>query len=250
MTNLAGKAALIVGGSRGIGAACARAFAAAGARVAIAARTAAPLESLAKELRDGGAGAIAVPADVRDPQSLQALVDTVLGSFGRLDVAFNNAGAGHQPAAFADLAPETVEDALAVNLRGTLAAMRAEIPAILRSGGGAIVNMSSAVSGVSRMGAYAAAKRGIVAASNVAAIDYAPRNLRINCVSPGPILTERIRALAAEQRRQIEQAVPLGRVGLPEEVAAAVVWLCSDAAAYITGVDLPIDGGRTAMGRA
>jgi len=245
---MAGKVALVLGASRGIGAAAARAFAKAGAKVALAARSPGPLEELARELRESGAEALAIPADAADAASLRALVEQVLGAFGRLDAAFNNAGATHLPAPLADLSVEDIETTISANLRATLLAMKFEIPALLASGGGAIVNMSSAVSGAARMGAYAAAKRGLVAATRAAAVDYAGRNLRINAVSPGPILTDRLRGLPEEQRAQAARAVPMGRIGAPEEVAAAVIWLCSEQASYVTGADLPIDGGRMAMG--
>jgi NAD(P)-dependent dehydrogenase (short-subunit alcohol dehydrogenase family) len=248
---LAGKVALVVGASRGIGAATARAFADAGATVALAARDVEALEGVARAIRDAGGQALAVPTDVGDPAAVARLVATILQAYGRLDVAFNNAaGGGRPPTPLAELPVEDYDSALAITLRGVFLAMKYEIPALLQSGGGAIVNMASTagVSGVKGMAAYVASKHGVIGLTKTAALDYAARNIRVNAVAPGPILTERIKALSAEGRAQIAQAVPLRRLGLPEEVAALVVWLCSDQAAFMTGATLTIDGGRLAGG--
>jgi NAD(P)-dependent dehydrogenase (short-subunit alcohol dehydrogenase family) len=175
-------------------------------------------------------------------------VQAALERFGRLDAAFNNAGAGHRLALLGDLSPETLDEAIAVNLRGTLLALKFELQAMAVAGGGAIVNMASTsgLHGVRGLAAYAAAKHGVIGATRSAALDYAAAGIRVNAVAPGPIATGRIAALSEAQRAPIGAAVPLGRIGLPEEVAAAVVWLCTDAAAYITGAVLPIDGGQLA----
>jgi NAD(P)-dependent dehydrogenase (short-subunit alcohol dehydrogenase family) len=242
--------ALVVGASRGIGAATARALARAGAKVAVAARDARALEAVAAGIRDEGGEAIAVRSDVRDPALVRELVDATVAAFGRLDIAFNNAGSGHPPAPFADLDVADFDEAISVNLRGILIAMKFELTAMLAGGGGAIVNMSSTagLSGVRGMGAYAATKHAIIGATKSAALDYAHRNVRVNAVAPGPIATDRIAALPEERRAPIVRAVPMGRIGLPEEVASTVVWLCSDAAAFVTGAVLAVDGGRLAGG--
>lgn len=140
------------------------------------------------------------------------------------------------------------DEAVGVNLRGTLIAMKHEIAAMLARGKGAIVNMSSTagLQGVRGMSAYSAAKHAVVGATKGAALDYAARGIRINAVAPGPILTDRVAALPPERRETIVRAVPLGRLGEVGEVAAAVVWLCSDAASFVTGAVLPVDGGRLA----
>ncbi len=247
---LPGKIAIVLGASRGIGAAAALALARAGATVVLAARDALALEGVAGSIRAMNAQALVVPTDLREVEQVERLVATTVARFGRLDLAFNNAGSGHRPAPLADLTVQDFDEAISLNLRGTLVAMKFEIAAMLASGGGAIVNMSSTagLSGVRGMSAYSATKHAIIGATRSAALDYAALNLRINAVAPGPIATDRIASLPEERRAPIVRAVPMGRLGLAEEVAAAVVWLCSDAAAFITGAVVPIDGGRLAGG--
>lgn len=247
---LAGKVALITGASRGIGAATARAFAAAGATVVLAARDEEALGALAQEITGAGGQALAVPTDVGDPASVENLVQRTLDAYGRLDAAFNNAAAGHMPAPLADIAVEDYDRAVRVNIRGVFLCMKYEIAAMLTSGGGAIVNMSSTagLSGVRGMGGYVATKHGIIGLTKSAALDYAERNLRVNAVAPGPILTERLMQLSDEARDPVVRAVPMRRIGQPSEVAATVAWLCSDQASFITGATLTIDGGRLSGG--
>ncbi len=244
---LQGKVALVVGASRGIGAAAARALAAGGAKVALGSRDVAALEAVAAELRGGGAEAIAVRADVREEGDLARLVERTVAAFGRLDVAFNNAGAGHRPTPFAEMTTEDLDESLRVNLRGTLLAMKFELAA-MAGHGGAIVNMASTagLQGARGLGAYSAAKHAVIGATKSAALDYAARNVRVNVVAPGPVMNDRIASLPEEHRAPIARAVPLGRIGRPEEIAAAVAWLCSDQASFITGAVLSIDGGRLA----
>jgi NAD(P)-dependent dehydrogenase (short-subunit alcohol dehydrogenase family) len=246
---LEGRVAIITGASRGIGAATSRAFAAAGAAVALAARDEAALASLADQLLAGGGRAIAVPTDVADPASVERLVDRTVGAFGRLDLAFNNAaGGGQRPTPLADLPVDAYDSAIAITLRGVFLSMRYEIPAMLEASGGAIVNMSSTagLEGVGGLAGYVSAKHGVIGLTKTAALDYADRNLRVNALAPGPILTDNLERAGEDAQRLAALAMPMRRIGRPEEVAAAVVWLCSDQAAFITGATLPIDGGKLA----
>lgn len=245
---LSGKVALITGASRGIGAAAARVFAEAGATIVLAARSEQALAALALAIRDAGGRALAVTADVSDPVAAERLVQQTLDTYGRLDAAFNNAADGHMPAPLANLAVDDFDRAIRGGLRGVFLSMKYEITAMLTSGGGSIVNMSSTagVQGVRGMSGYAAAKHGVIGLTQSAALDYATARIRVNAIAPGPILTERLAAITDEQRAQVVGAVPMGRIGLPEEVAALAAWLCSDQAGYITGATLPIDGGRLA----
>jgi NAD(P)-dependent dehydrogenase (short-subunit alcohol dehydrogenase family) len=246
---LEGRVAIITGASRGIGAATSRAFAAAGAAVALAARDEAALASLADQLLAGGGRAIAVPTDVADPASVERLVDRTVGAFGRLDLAFNNAaGGGQGPTPLADLPVDAYDSAIAITLRGVFLSMRYEIPAMLKAGGGAIVNMSSTagLEGVGGLAGYVSAKHGVIGLTKTAALDYADRNLRVNALAPGPILTDNLERAGEDAQRLAALAMPMRRIGRPEEVAAAVVWLCSDQAAFITGATLPIDDGKLA----
>lgn len=247
---LQGKVALVTGASRGIGAATAQAFARAGARVVLAARDEQALTGVAQQIEAAGGEALAVPTDIADPEAVARLLQRTLETFGQLHAAFNNAGATHMPTPLAELSPEAFHNVFKVNALGTFLAMRAEIQAMLTGGGGAIVNMSSTagLNGVPRMAGYAASKHAVIGLTKSAALDYAQHNIRVNAVAPGPIINDRIAGLPAEQRARISEHVPLRRLGTPEEVAATVVWLCSDQAAFITGATIAVDGGRLSGG--
>lgn len=245
---LEGKVAIITGASRGIGAAAARVFADAGAAVVLAARSGAEIEAIANEIAGAGGTAIAVPTDVTDTAAVERLVGRTVDQFGRLDVAFNNAGSGHMPKPLADVSVEEFEFAIKANLFGVFVAMKYEIAAMLAAGGGAIVNMSSTagLQGAPGMGPYAAAKHGVIGLTKTAAIDYGRNNIRVNALAPGPIVNEKMAGLPQAALDGIARHVPLGRLGQPEQVAQAAAWLCSDQAAFVHGAVLSIDGGRLA----
>lgn len=244
-----GKVVVITGASRGIGAASARAFAQAGARVVLAARDEQALEAVARDIRSADGQALVISTDTGDPAAIAHLVDATLKAFGRLDAAFNNAGDGHMPTPLADIAVEDFDRVMRVNLRGAFLAMKYEIAAMLASGSGAIVNMSSTAGlmGVPGIASYDASKHGIIGLTRTAAADYAQHNIRVNALAPGPILTHRLQNVPDAQRERMVGPVPMHRLGRPEEVAATVVWLCSDQASYITGATIPVDGGWTAV---
>jgi NAD(P)-dependent dehydrogenase (short-subunit alcohol dehydrogenase family) len=245
---LAGKVVIITGASRGIGAASARVFAAAGATVVLAARDEQALEALAAQMRETGARALAAPTDMGDAAAVERLIQRALDAYGRLDAAFNNAADTHLPSPLADLPVEDFDRVMRSGLRGVFLSMKYEIPAMLASGGGAIVNMSSTagLQGVRRMSAYSSVKHGVVGLTESAALDYAAQRIRVNAIAPGPVMNDRLRSLDEQRLAQVASAVPMARLGQPEEIGALAAWLCSDQASFITGATLPIDGGRLA----
>ena len=245
---LDGKVALITGASRGIGAAAARLFAREGASVVLASRSEQDMQHIVEDIQTLGGKAVSFCVDVGDPASVQHLIEQIMSRFGRLDAAFNNAGDGHRPMPLAEVPVEDFETAVRVNLLGTFYSMKYEIPAMLAGGGGAIVNMSSTAGlvGVKGIGGYVASKHGIVGLTKTAALDYAAQNIRVNVVTPGPILTNRLEALPEEAREPVIRAVPMHRLGLPDEVAETAAWLCSGDSSFITGAVITIDGGRMA----
>ena len=244
----AGKVALIAGASKGIGAVTAQAFARAGAAVVLAARDEQALTTVADGIRAEGGRALAVRADVGDAESMEHLVTRTLEEFGRLDAAFNNATDGPMPAPLAEIEPEGFDRAIRANIRGTFLGMKYQIPAMLRNGGGAIVNMASlaGTQGVANLAGYVAGKAGIIGLTKVAALDYADQGVRVNVVAPGPILTYHLEAAGEEAQRLAGQSTPMQRVGQSREVADTVLWLCSEQSSFITGATIPIDGGQAA----
>jgi NAD(P)-dependent dehydrogenase (short-subunit alcohol dehydrogenase family) len=242
------RVALVAGASKGIGAATAEAFAAAGAVVVLGARDTAALESVAKRIEAAGGKAMAVRTDVADAESMRHLVDRALARYGRLDAAFNNATDGPMPAPLADIDIGEFDQGIATNIRGTFLGMKFQIPAMLRGGGGAIVNMASiaGVNGTANLAAYVAGKAGIIGLTKVAALDYADQGIRVNVVAPGPILTYHLEAAGPEAQRLAGLSTPMRRTGTVAEVARAVLWLCSEQSSFVTGTVLPVDGGQSA----
>jgi NAD(P)-dependent dehydrogenase (short-subunit alcohol dehydrogenase family) len=240
--------ALVAGASRGIGADVSRVFARAGYAVVLGARDAGALRRVVDEIENEGGRAVAATTDVGDVDSMRALVELALDEYGRLDAAFNNATDGPMPAPLADIDPAEFDFGIRVNVRGTFLGMKFEIPAMLGSGGGAIVNMASlgGIQGVANLAGYVAGKAGLIGLTKVAALDYADQGIRVNVVAPGPILTYHLEQAGEEAQRLAGQSTPMRRVGQAEEVAATVLWLCSDQASFVTGITVPIDGGQSA----
>ncbi len=246
---LEGKVAIITGASSGIGAATARLFAREGASVVLAARRQEELDRQATEIGAAGGKALAVRTDVADASSVEALVKRAVDTFGRLDIAFNNAGdeGGMKP--LVEYSVEEFERVIATNLTGVFACLKYEIPAMLANGGGAIVNNSSTVGLIAWPGLapYTASKHGIVGLTKTAALDYASQGIRVNAIAPSTVRTEKIAKIMAANPKAdegIRRAMPLGRPAEMDEVAETVLWLCSDAASFITGVTLPVAGGQ------
>jgi NAD(P)-dependent dehydrogenase (short-subunit alcohol dehydrogenase family) len=242
------RVALVAGASRGIGAETAKAFARAGYGVVIGARDADALAGVVDEIEGDGGAAVAATTDVGDVASMRALVDLALDAYGRLDAAFNNATDGPIPSPLADIDPDEFDLGIRTNVRGTFLGMKFEVPAMLATGGGAIVNMASVagVRAMTNLGAYVTGKAGIIALTETAALDYADKGIRVNAVAPGPILTHHLECAGEEAQRMAGESVPMGRVGTSEEVADVVLWLCSGRSSFVTGATIPIDGGQLA----
>jgi NAD(P)-dependent dehydrogenase (short-subunit alcohol dehydrogenase family) len=245
-----GKVAVITGGSSGIGRTTAIAFAAEGARVAIGARRASESEETIRTIQAQGGEAIFVPTDVTRADQVRKLMDTAMDRWQRLDLAFNNAGIGGTPfVPLSDYTEQVWDDVIDINLKGVFLSMKYEIPHMLKSGGGAIVNMSS-VAGLigGPIGiAYYASKHGVIGATKAAAIEYAKAGIRVNAVCPAVIRTPMSEGLFNPDLEASLLAVhPMGRFGTTQEVADAVVFLCSSRASFITGHSLAVDAGLLA----
>jgi NAD(P)-dependent dehydrogenase (short-subunit alcohol dehydrogenase family) len=248
MSSMTNKVAIVTGASSGIGRAAAIAFGKAGAKVVVVARREDKGQETVQLIQEAGGEAVFAQADVTRASDVEAMVKKTLETYGRLDYAFNNAGSGTS-GKVADLSEADWELEINANLKSVWLSMKYEIPAMQQSGGGAIVNISSqgALLGVATYGAYGAAKAGVIALSRAAAAEYSADRIRINTVSPGAVKTDLWAGAPPEMLDQVAAGIPLQRIGRPEDIAEAVVYLCSDGAAFITGHNLVIDGGFTAV---
>ncbi|MFD0684702.1 SDR family oxidoreductase [Actinomadura fibrosa] len=243
-----GRVAVVTGAGRGIGAASAVALAQAGADVAISSRTEDQLRKVAAEIEAAGRRALVVPADLSDPAAAAELAGRAAEGLGRLDIVVNNMG-GTIPNAFLDTTPEYLENAFQFNVSTAHALTRAAVPHLLAAGGGSVVNISSVMGRVAGRGylAYGTAKAALAHYTRLASFDLAPR-VRVNAIAVGSVATSALDIVMTndELRTQMESKTPLGRIGDPEDVAAAVLYLASPASAYVTGSVLRVDGGTDA----
>ncbi|MFD3723363.1 SDR family NAD(P)-dependent oxidoreductase [Streptomyces sp. NPDC058674] len=247
-----GQVAFVTGASSGMGLATARAFAQAGAAVGLADIDEKAVSAAVKELTDAGHRALALVCDVTDEDQVASAVDRTVEAFGRLDMAYNNAGIMPPPTDAADESAEQFDRVQNINLRGIWAAMKHELRHMRDQGSGAIVNCSSLGGLVGNPGraAYHATKHGVIGLTKSAALEYGPRGVRINAVCPGTISTPMVDAMVEGgelDRTQAEAGQAIDRLGTADEIAQAVLWLCSSGAGYVTGIALPVDGGYTAQ---
>jgi len=249
---LRGKVAVVTGASSGIGRASALVFAREGAKVVVADVIVAGGEETVRLIKAAGGEALFVKADMAKAAEVEAMVNTAVATYGRLDCAHNNAGVEGAMGTTADYTEADWDRVIRVNLTGVWLCMKYEIPQMLKEGGGAIVNTASGAGlvGVPRMPAYVASKHGVVGLTRTAALEYAKSGVRVNAVCPGVIQTpmvERVTAKRPGMAERMAAAEPVGRMGKPEEIAEAVVWLCSDAASFVTGHAMSVDGGAVAQ---
>jgi NAD(P)-dependent dehydrogenase (short-subunit alcohol dehydrogenase family) len=248
--NFKGKVAFVTGAASGIGRATAIAFALEGASVVVADISEQGSHETTDFIKEAGERALPVKCDVSQTEDVKSCLEQAIETFGRLDFTFNNAGVEQKMALTAELAVEEWDRVVDTDLRGVFLCLKHEIPLMLKQGGGAIVNTSSGagVKGFKAEAAYVAAKHGVVGLTKAAALDYAQSNIRINAVAPGMIDTPMIQRFSGgtpEGRQAMISQEPVGSMGQPEEIASAVLWLCSDAASFVTGHTMVVDGGQT-----
>lgn len=251
MSEMKGKVALVTGAGSGIGRATALLFARKGARVLVADIIPEGGMETVRLIQAAGGEAVFIKADVSNAEQVRSMIAGAVETYGRLDYAVNNAGLEAQPAPTADCAEADFDRTVAVNLRGTFLCMKYEIQQMLKQGKGAIVNLSSMAGmvGVAGMPAYTAAKHGIIGLTRTAALEYSKAGIRVNAVCPGATRTPMVAQIIAampEIGKGMEENHPIGRIAEPEEIAEAIVWLCSDAASFVTGHALAVDGGLLA----
>ena len=252
MGQLDGKVALITGAGSGIGRASALVFAREGAKVAVADIVVEGGEETVRMVKEAAGEAFFIKADVANAAEVEAMVNTVVDTYGRIDCAYNNAGIEGQLASTDEYAEDMFDKVIGINLTGVWLCMKYELPHMLKQGSGAIVNTASGAGliGVAGMSAYVASKHGVVGLTKTAALEYAKSGIRVNAVCPGLIQTpmvERITNGHPQLGEALVAAEPIGRTGRPEEIAESVVWMCSDAASFVTGHAMSVDGGFVAQ---
>ncbi len=251
MGNMTGKVALITGGTAGIGHATALAFAKEGAQVAISGRREKEGSEVVAEIKALGGEAIFVKTDITKEADVKAMVEKTIEAFGRLDYAFNNAGVEQPATPIAKQTEELFDHVMNTNVKGVWLSQKYEIPALLKTGGGAIVNNSSVAGliGMAGVGIYNASKHAVIGLTKATALEVAKKNIRVNSVAPAAIETRMLTDFMAtpEMMKMMESLHPIGRIGKPDEIAQAVIYLCSDKASFITGQTLAVDGGFTAQ---
>lgn len=249
LLSFAGKTALVFGGTAGIGRSAAIAFASAGANVFISGLGAAEGEEVEAEARSQGAEAVFMEADVTRESEVQAVVSAAAERFGRIHAAVNNAGIEGRFGPVQDLTEADFDRIISVNLKGIWLGLKYEIPHMLAHGGGAIVNTSSSagVTGIANVAVYTASKHGVVGLTKATALELAQARIRVNAIAPGPVNTDLLKRMVGGHidLSVIADHVPMRRISEPEESAQAILWLCSDAASFITGHTLVVDGGLT-----
>jgi NAD(P)-dependent dehydrogenase (short-subunit alcohol dehydrogenase family) len=243
------KVALVTGAGSGLGLATAKAFAESGASVVLADWNEQAVRSAAADLKARGHQVLAIRCDVADDAQVEAMVRQTVETFGRLDAAYNNAGIQNLLAETADTTREDYDRVMGINLRGVWSCMKFELTQMRKQGSGAIVNCSSlgGLVGGAERGIYHAAKHAVLGFTKSAALEYSSRGIRINAVCPGliqtPMSDQMVAAGQGDALKAMEKSIPMGRVGRPDEVANAVLWLCSDAASYVAGQSISVDGG-------
>ncbi|MDB5312661.1 MAG: short-chain dehydrogenase/reductase [Gemmataceae bacterium] len=250
MSRFDGKVALVTGGTSGIGKATALAFGAAGASVVVSGRREKEGAAVVDEITKAGGMAVFVRADVSREEDVKSLVERTVARFGRLDVAFNNAGVEFV-GPLAEFNAEDYRRVFDINVLGVFLSLKYELPVMAKAGGGAVINTSSIAGhiGTANVGIYMASKHAVEGITKVAALEYAKQGVRVNAVAPGGIQTDMVDRFAAgeEEKKYLAGLHPVGRIGRPEEVAAAVLYLASDEAKFTTGISLPVDGGFLAQ---